>query len=396
MSKARTKSRPARSKPETLVALPGPDVVTKAQTALVEKIKKECGKALPPNCGMTPDRFARIALTEIRPNPKLLLDEAALMGAILEAAQMGLQIGGALQRCWLVPYKGKAKLMMGFQGFAELAYRSGRVFSLDAEVVYLEDKFVLMDTQDGTHFEHVKNLRVDDRGEMYAVWARALLVNRAGQFIGSKTIVLSKVDVMRAKRSAHGIDSPDSPWKKHEPEMWKKVAVRNLSKLLPMLTSDAMFATAIDVDNTAYDPHAVVDLPMLPAAASAPKGVGSGVLGAKSLIMGDAGNVGSVEPAPAKIAAPKSPPEPGAPQSQAEAFVDGIQPAENPDASPPDTSTPPAEPAAPKTEETIGIPEDSDVEVGKCKCGAELKSTGMYTGECPDDTCQYYGMEVNV
>lgn len=242
---------------------------------VLAKIKPEVPKALPKHVGISPEQFLRIACTEMRTNPALLVaDKMSLFGSILEAAQMGLVIGGALQRCWLVPYNNVVSLMIGFQGFTELAYRSGKVLSLKAEVVCDGDIYHYVETHKGPEFSWAPPPKDKERGKMYATWARGMMQNNICQ-----VVELRRADVMRAKACAKGTDYSTSPWKKHEPEMWKKTAVRNLSKLLPMLTEDAYFKKALEVDNRAHDFNLLDAAPTLPRPAG-------GLEGTKALIMG--------------------------------------------------------------------------------------------------------------
>jgi recombination protein RecT len=58
-------------------------------------------------------------------------------------------------------------------------------------------------------------------------------------------VVLTKGQVLKRKLSAQGTGSKASPWNQHEDEMWKKSAVRALTKYLPR-SAEVSQAAAFD------------------------------------------------------------------------------------------------------------------------------------------------------
>lgn len=106
---------------------------------------------------MTPERFSRIALTAVSGNPKLqeavVKSPMTFLGALMTAAQLGLEPNTPLGQAYLIPFNNKkyvngawqkvieCSLQLGYRGLIELAYRSGEVTMVDAQVVYENDKF---------------------------------------------------------------------------------------------------------------------------------------------------------------------------------------------------------------------------------------------------------------
>ena len=106
---------------------------------------------------MTPERFSRIALTAVSGNPKLqeavVKSPMTFLGALMTAAQLGLEPNTPLGQAYLIPYNNsknvnghwvkvpEVSFQLGVKGLTELAYRSGEVTSIYAEVVYENDKF---------------------------------------------------------------------------------------------------------------------------------------------------------------------------------------------------------------------------------------------------------------
>src|SRR5690606_24440421 len=113
---------------------------------LLESNKVQIAKALPKH--LTADRMQRIALTEIRRNPMLAKCEAvSILGSVIQAAQVGLEIGSVLGHAYLVPYWNnnkkyfEAQFIPGYRGFMELARRSGAVKKMTSRAVYSKEKF---------------------------------------------------------------------------------------------------------------------------------------------------------------------------------------------------------------------------------------------------------------
>jgi recombination protein RecT len=101
----------------------------KLRTKLMQ-YRNEIMNALPRHLPV--ERLIRVVLTEFTRNPQLWgCDENSFIGAVLQAAQMGLEIG-VLGQGFLVPFydrKSGKKLVQfipGWQGLLSLVYRDGR------------------------------------------------------------------------------------------------------------------------------------------------------------------------------------------------------------------------------------------------------------------------------
>ena len=215
------------------------------------KIKQQIALALPKH--MSPDRLARIALTEIRKVPKLAqCSQTSFLGAIMQVAALGLEPGGALGHAYLIPFDKRGKLangqwgvvgtdvqlIIGYRGMIDLARRSGQIVSLSARVVYQKDKFSYAFGMEET-LEHVP-YEGTDPGEMTHVYAVAKLVGGGVQFE-----VMSRAKVERIRDESQGYKAAvasaekykkpvDSPWSNHFDEMAKKTVIRHLFKYLPV------------------------------------------------------------------------------------------------------------------------------------------------------------------
>jgi len=192
---------------------------------LMVQQKDQIALALPKH--MNPDRLIRVSMTAIRKNPKLLnCTHTSLLGAIIQAAQLGLETDGALGHAYLVPYKTECQLQIGYRGMIDIARRSGQIVSISARVIYENDHFEYGYGLD-ERLEHVPNM--DDPGEAIGAYAVAKLQGGGYQFE-----VLSMKQLDEAKKSSPGARKPDSPWHNHWDEMARKTAVRRLFKYLPV------------------------------------------------------------------------------------------------------------------------------------------------------------------
>jgi recombination protein RecT len=241
-------------------------------------IKEQMALALPSH--VTAERLARIALTEVRKNPKLLnCDQVSFMGAIMQCCQLGLEPGGALGHAYLIPFENRAKgiiecqFIVGYRGMIDLARRSGQIVSLSARVVHLGDQFRFCYGLNET-IEHVPG---PDAGPMTHVYAVAKLKDGGQQFE-----VMTRADVEEIRNNSHGYKSAvkygkkDHPWMTNFEEMARKTVNRRLFKSLPVSIE---LSTAVSLDEQAdrggqENPLAHLTLaapaqqPSLPAAAT--------------------------------------------------------------------------------------------------------------------------------
>lgn len=192
------------------------------------QLKNQLAAALPKH--MTPDRMARIVLTEVRKNPELAeCDQMSFLGAIIQAAQLGLEPGSGLGHAYLIPFRNRSKnikevqMIPGYRGLIDLARRSAEISSLSAHCVYRGDEF---------DFEYGLNERLShkpkgetDPDKIVFVYAVAKFKDGGHQF---EVMTRSQVDAVR-----DGLKYPNPVWRDHYAEMARKTAVRRLAKYLP-------------------------------------------------------------------------------------------------------------------------------------------------------------------
>lgn len=240
---------------------------------MLDKRIGEIANALPK--GWDTKRFVRIALTAISANPKLAqacaLSPATFLGSMMNAAQLGLEPNTPMGKAYLLPYNnidkntGKKVPMVQFQigylGYIDLAFRSGKVKSITAEVRYEKD-----------HWEYEKGINEKlvhipyDNGDpgdavgYYAVIRMKDTINPDGSRTEGSVITayMPKFRVLEhAKRFSKSYNRKtgtfSGPWATDFDSMARKTVLLQALKYAPKASEDAMFANAFTVDNTVRD-----------------------------------------------------------------------------------------------------------------------------------------------
>lgn len=172
------------------------------------------------------NKMLRVFLTEMQIKPKLKeCTPLSILGCLLTASQLGLELGGVLGQSYAIPYKDICTFQMGYQGLLELAYRSGEILKVTAREVYENDFF---DYQYGTN-EYITHIpEKDDRGQLTHVYAVVHLRNGQKEFK-----VLSKPEIERFRMSSQAAKSSYSPWNDWYEAMAKKTVIKQVLKYLP-------------------------------------------------------------------------------------------------------------------------------------------------------------------
>ena len=86
----------------------------KTMQQYIERMKGEIAKALP--SVLTPERFTRIVLSALSTNPKLAeTTPQSFLGAMMTAAQLGMEPNTPLGQAYLIPFKNHGVLETQFQ-----------------------------------------------------------------------------------------------------------------------------------------------------------------------------------------------------------------------------------------------------------------------------------------
>ena len=209
----------------------------------VKSMEKEIAKALP--SVITPERFTRITLSALSSNPDLQqCTPQSFLGAMMTAAQLGVEPNTPLGQAYLLPYRNKGvmecQFQIGYRGLMDLAYRSGEISVIQAHTVYENDEFSY---EFGLDPKLNHKPAIKERGEPVAFYA--MFKTKDG---GYGFEVMSVEDVRaHAKKFSKSYNSPYSPWSTNFEEMAKKTVLKRVIKYAP-LKSD--FAKQVSADET--------------------------------------------------------------------------------------------------------------------------------------------------
>jgi recombination protein RecT len=215
----------------------------KTMQQYIKSMEGEIKKALP--SVITPERFTRMTLSAISVNPKLAAcTPRSFLGAMMSAAQLGLEPNTPLGQAYLIPFKNKGtdevQFQIGYKGLIDLAYRSGEVELVQAHIVYANDTF---ECEYGLEPKLVHKPADSDRGDPIKVYA--MFKTKSG---GYGFEVMSMDDVRKhAEKYSQAYKSGFSPWKSNFEEMAKKTVLKKVLKYAP-LKSD--FVRAVVQDET--------------------------------------------------------------------------------------------------------------------------------------------------
>lgn len=182
---------------------------------------------------MDPKRFARLIFNSVRRTPKLAQCSAtSLIGSLLSASALGLEVDSPLGESYLVPYKTDAQLIVGYQGIVKLYRQHPMAGQVASGWVGERDRFeYAYGTQ--PYLTHVP--AQGDRGEPVAFWASYSLKDGTTDFA-----VLSPAEVKALRGNMKKGDIAD-------PQHWmsRKTVLKQVLKLAPKSTQ---LAAALLID----------------------------------------------------------------------------------------------------------------------------------------------------
>ena len=207
----------------------------------IQKMQGEIAKALP--SVLTPERFTRITLSALSSNPTLAqCSPKSFLGAMMTAAQLGLEPNTPLGQAYLIPYRNHGNLecqfQLGYKGLIDLAYRSGGVSTIQAHAVFEQDEFEYELGLD-PKLRHVP--ATGERGQ--PVFFYAVFRTKDG---GYGFDVMS-VDQVRQHAKRYSKAFSNGPWQTNFEEMAKKTVLKRVLKYAPLSTE---FVRGISADET--------------------------------------------------------------------------------------------------------------------------------------------------
>lgn len=219
----------------------------------LQKMRSQMEAALPRH--MTPDRMARIALTQLRTNPKLMAcTRESFFASLMAASQLGLE-PGVNGQCYLIPYKVTCTLIPGWRGYMDLVNRTERA-TASTQAVYDGDEF---DYSLGTKMEiHHK------RGKWAGVEAALKFVYAVGHIKGMESF--PQIDVWDIDKIWAHRDNNNKCFNKNDhysfkhPEMYaRKIPLLQVIKYLPT-SIELNNASALDITGSEGRQSLTIDM----------------------------------------------------------------------------------------------------------------------------------------
>lgn len=217
----------------------------------INAMSGEIAKALPQV--MTPERFTRIALSAVSNTPKLgNCTPQSFLGAMMNAAQLGLEPNTPLGQAYLIPFENRKKgitecqFQIGYKGLIDLAYRSGEVKMIDAQTVYENDEFEYELGMDPVlkHKPARKN-----RGNPIYFYATFKLTN------GGQGFQVMSIEDVQEHAKKYSKTYNNGPWQTNFEEMAKKTVLKKLLKYAPLKTEFVKQVTSDETIKTSISDH---------------------------------------------------------------------------------------------------------------------------------------------
>lgn len=239
------------------VSMPAKQETKMTMQDWIRRSEKQIAKALP--SAITPERFARMAMTAVTMNPDLgKCTPPSFIGALLQAASLGLEPNTSLGQAYLIPYNNyktgqkEAQFQIGYRGMIELAHRSGEFQSIEAHVVYENDEF---EYELGLDPKLKHKPAMKGRGE--PVWVYAIYKLKSGGY-GFEVMSKHDIDEHRKKYSK----AKSSPWDTAWEGMAKKTVIKQVLKYAPLKSEFVRAITDEDVTLN-FKENVVNDEPMI-------------------------------------------------------------------------------------------------------------------------------------
>ena len=208
-----------------------------SMVGLIRRMEPQIRKALP--SVITPERFTRMVLTALSSSPKLqACTPMSFMGAMMQAAQLGVEPNTPLGQAYLIPYGSVCQFQLGYKGLIDLAYRSGEVSSIQAHEVHENDTFTYEYGLE-PKLRHVP--AQTDRGPVTFYYAVLKLKNGGVGFEVMSREDVEKFAMKKSKAYRNG------PWQTDFDEMAKKTVLKKVLKYAPLKTE---FARAVASDES--------------------------------------------------------------------------------------------------------------------------------------------------
>ena len=146
-------------------------------------------------------------------DPRQVLVEA------MKAATLDLPLSKSLGYAYVIPYKNRPVFQIGYQGYIQLALRTGQYRHINADCIY-EGEEIIPDRLRGIF--SIEGQKTSDK-----IWAYFAYLELISNF--QKSVYMTREQVeSHAKKFSKSYDNPNGPWSTDFDAMAKKTVLRKL------------------------------------------------------------------------------------------------------------------------------------------------------------------------
>lgn len=218
-------------------------------------IAGQLNKRLPTFLRGNADRLVRALFTCVQRLPKLMdCTPISLFGGVIQAGELGLELGATLGQAYLIPYGKQATFVLGYKGAITLVHRSGQLRSMTPMRIRQGDEFYFVQ---GSDRSIVHKPLWNNRGPVTGYYVLVEMINGGRDFeLMSAEEALEFRDRYSSTRGAPESVKKHSPWYDISEglgwsgfdQMACKTLMKRLSKRLPVSVE---FARAVGLDDQA-------------------------------------------------------------------------------------------------------------------------------------------------
>jgi len=207
---------------------------------LFKSNQKVINAALVGNKFLTPAKLASFYYSAVEKIPKILnCSVNSVIDCMLKSAQVGLEINTANHFACVVPFGNELTFIIEYRGILELAYRSGEIAKIEADVVYAGDDFSyqLLPETIIRHIPNYKEPRTDK--ELIGTWVKVYYKDsNISPYL--RFYHRTEIEKHRTKAKTQEI------WNAWTPEMYMKTAIHIIGRWLPRTPE---LQNAIEIEN---------------------------------------------------------------------------------------------------------------------------------------------------
>lgn len=175
-----------------------------------------------------PVQWMAAVITEVNKLDSEVVTFDSVMESIQKLAQTGLYLGSALGHAYLVPYKAKCALQIGYKGFIELGLANGSIKGLSVDVILTGETYSYhKDTLPGSVAKFRHDLCIADRGigTPQNIEAAYCIYETDASF--RDVVIVGKRELQDLQKKSQ----QSSPWRTRYHAMALKTPIRRASKL---------------------------------------------------------------------------------------------------------------------------------------------------------------------